>query len=299
MSIKTGKGFGMSLRTVYNTGYYRYMQFKQNIKLISGNQIIQEKINIINFFNKHGPKVTKEAYGVSRSTVFRWKKIYKDSKYNSKALLNKSTKPHVSRRMIVDQNVLSFIQDIKNSDYPLGKSKIKPLLDAHCLKLGIDTISESLIGKILKRNNLTFKKSLSTSLKGITKRRSKKKERLSSRYKAQYTGEVVQIDTVVRFDLGIKRYLVTAVDLYSRFSFAYTYTQLSSRIALDFFNKLEEVAPFKVNSVKTDNGLEFHGEFDTYLIKNNITHFLPILKLLSLMRMLKDLTELFKRSLLI
>lgn len=63
------------------------------------------------------------------------------------------------------------------------------------------------------------------------------------------------------------------MDLYSRFAFAYTYKSLSSKIALDFYQKLEMVAPFKIQAVKTDNGLEFEGFFDSYLKQNNTTHF--------------------------
>jgi transposase InsO family protein len=48
---------------------------------------------------------------------------------------------------------------------------------------------------------------------------------------------------------------------------------LSSSLALDFYQKLEIIAPFTIKSVKTDNGLEFLGEFDNYLQKKNITHY--------------------------
>ena len=66
---KIGSGFGIGLKTVYSTGYYRYMRFKQYINLISGNQITGEKLIIIKFFDLHGAKLTKEAFGVSRETV--------------------------------------------------------------------------------------------------------------------------------------------------------------------------------------------------------------------------------------
>ena len=78
--------------------------------------------------------------------------------------------------MEVDLTILSFIKDIKNGEHPVCKAKIKPLLNVHCLKLDITTILEFLIGKILKRNNLTFKKPLSVSLKGIPKRKNRSKK---------------------------------------------------------------------------------------------------------------------------
>lgn len=268
MSVKTGKGFSMRIRNVFDAGYYRYMRFKQYIKLISGNQIIQEKLAVINFFDHYGSNATKDAYGVARSTIYNWKKTYKDSKFNPATLIPKSTRPNHSRRMIVDENILSFIKNLRLNNYPMGKSKIKPLLDAYCCNLAIQSVSESLIGKIIKRNGWSYGKRSKHTGKYI-----KKKKRMSSKYKPKYMGDLVQIDTVVRFDLGIKRYILTAVDVFSRFGFAYTYTGLSSRIALDFMHKLESVAPFVIKSVKTDNGCEFLGEFDNYLNKTGITHF--------------------------
>ncbi|MGC9071066.1 MAG: integrase core domain-containing protein, partial [Elusimicrobiales bacterium] len=75
------------------------------------------------------------------------------------------------------------------------------------------------------------------------------------------------------FKEGIKRYIITAIDLKSRFAFAYAYTNLSSRSAKDFMDKLEYVSPFKIKKVQTDNGSEFERYFDEYLKRNEITHY--------------------------
>ena len=78
---------------------------------------------------------------------------------------------------------------------------------------------------------------------------------------------------MVRFESGIKLYTLTAIDLASRFAFAYTYTSLSSRSALNFYQKLEKVYPYPIQLVKTDNGLEFQGVFEQYLDKIGVTHY--------------------------
>jgi transposase InsO family protein len=260
-------------------GYDKYMRFKQYIKTISCNQIIYEKLKIIEFFDKHGARITKEAFDISRSTIYRWKKRYK-LRWLPESLIPKSRRPKHTRRSYIDSKILRFIENIRENNHRFGKNKIKLLLDEYCEKERLDKISISTIGKIIKKNNWYFNPDYTESYihnfrynKLAKKHKKKKRLRLSSKYKTSYPGEVVQIDTIVRFDYHIKQYILTAIDLYSRFSFALSYKRLSSRIALDFYQKLEAITPFKITTVKTDNGLEFMGEFDNYLIRNNIKHY--------------------------
>lgn len=272
---KIGSGFGIGLKTVYSTGYYRYMRFKQYINLISGNQIIKEKLIIIKFFDLHGAKLTKEAFGVSRSTVHSWKKKYKTSKFNPKSLLPKSRRPKNTRKSNLDPLILDFIKQLRLNTYKLGKSKIKVLLDQFCFDNNIQTISESLIGKIIKKYKLTFppNKIYHNPNSNVGRHKRKKKNRISSRFKPNYPGEMVQIDSITVFKDGIARYLITGVDLYSRFAFSFTYKSLSSKMALDFMKKFQNVAPFKISNIKTDNGHEFLGHFEEYLKNQSITQF--------------------------
>lgn len=106
----------------------------------------------------------------------------------------------------------------------------------------------------------------------IKTRKIKAKERIKG-YRAQCPGDVVQIDTIVRFDYGIKRYIFTAIDIYSRLAFAYTYKTHSSKNAFDFFSKLKEVMPFSIQHVQTDNRHEFLKDFQQGLSALGITQF--------------------------
>lgn len=269
-------GNGIRLISVGNAGYYRYMRFKQYLKLISGNQIINEKLSVINFFDNWGSKATKEAYGISRSTIYDWKRRYLLAKYNPESLLPKSKRPKTTRRSYIDPLILEFIRKLRSETYRPGKSKIKTLLDEYCAQNNLPVISESLIGKIIKRNRFFFPPAKShhnpNSLRGNQGVR-RKRNRISPRYQTTYPGELVQVDSITIFKDGIRRYLITGVDLYSRFAFAMSYKNLSSKMALDFIQKFEEVAPFKIVNVKTDNGHEFLGYFEGYLKTMGITQY--------------------------
>jgi len=86
-------------------------------------------------------------------------------------------------------------------------------------------------------------------------------------------GDLLQIDAIVKFIWGVKRYIITAIDLKSEFAFAQAYTHLSSQSAKDFFEKLQKVAPFRIKRVQTDNGAEFHKRFRDNLEKKGIIQF--------------------------
>ena len=241
----------------------------------SSSDIAQFRLEVITFYDRHGLLATREAFKVGRSTIFLWKKQLKEGNGSLMSLIPKSTRPKTLRRMVVDKKILDFIHNLREYNVRIGKDKIKVLLDAYCLREGFPLVSSSKIGRIIKRNNWFFRKQgrmyHNPAYRWGLKRR--KRDRISSRYKSRKAGELLQLDTVVRFDLNIKRYIITAIDLYSKFSFAFSYRSLSSRIALDFYQKLELIVPFRVKAVKTDNGLEFLGEFDSYLKNKGVTHY--------------------------
>lgn len=254
------------------------MRFKQYLNTISHNEIVQERLSIIKFFDEFGSKATKKAFGFGRSTIHLWKKRYKDSKYNPESLIPKTKRPKNTRRMRVDEKILGFIRNLRENNYHLGKEKIKVLLDMYCEKERVPKVSESLIGKIIKRNNYFFsppggKVYHNPNNKPTIPGKKKVKVRLPKEYKCKRAGNLIQIDTVQRFDFGTKRYILTAIDLFSRFTFAFAYKKLSSGVSLDFFKKLKMVSPFEIEAVKTDNGLEFLGEFDMYLTSQGIIHY--------------------------
>lgn len=250
------------------------MRFKHYLKTVSHNQIVQEKLFVIKFFDRHGAATTKEAYGIGRSTVYVWKKKLKDNKLDVACLINRSRKPKHTRVPQIDPDILRFIKQIRENTYRMGKTKIKPLLDAYCLDNHLRKVSESWIGKQIRNHPQWLVSQKTYHDPSIAHpKRSRNKPRAQKGERILFPGQQVQIDSVTRFDLDVKRYIITAVDLYSRFAFAYTYKSLSSKIALDFYQKLEMVAPFKINAVKTDNGLEFEGYFNDYLKQRGITHY--------------------------
>lgn len=238
------------------------------------------KYRVLVFWEKHGLEATMDAFSVKRSTLFAWKKGLKDNNDRIESLNDKSKAPKNKRKRIIHSKIESFIIQQREEHPRLGKDKLKPLLDSYCQKEGIKTISISTIGRVISdlkkkglistNNKVSFfaKTDRFIEIKPIRRKKTRRKG-----YQPKESGDLLQLDTIVKFINGIKRYIVSAIDLKSDFGFAYSYTSPSSLNVKDFFTKLEQVAPFSLKRVQTDNGSEFECYFREYIERKNIIHF--------------------------
>jgi putative transposase len=240
----------------------------------------KHKIKVLVFMEKHGLDATLDAFPHKRSTIFSWKKALKDGNGRLESLNEKSTRPKSARKADWDENVVKFIENQRNLHHRLGKDKLKPLLDKYCLVNNLKTESASTIGRILdylkeKRRIPTGKRlSFNGKTGNLSEHKKYKRPKIRRKdYKPEQPGDLLQVDTIVKFINGIKRYIVTAIDLKSEFAFAYGYRNHSSQSTADFFAKLQSVAPFQIKRIQTDNGSEFDHLFRDYALKQNIIHF--------------------------
>ena len=248
-------------------GYRKFMNITYDLTRYLNNPEVAEKVKIIAFFDTYGLKVTKDAYEVGRSTIYLWKKKIKEGKGSLLCLINHSSRPYNTRRMYIEPEIFEFIKSLREKYPRLRKDKIKIFLDKYCEEQSLKKISSSKVGKIIKRNNWFFY--LGKRTKHTVR---PNKERVFG-YEVKSPGDLFQIDTIVRFEHGIKRYLITAIDVTSKFSFAYTYKSHSSSSTSDFIQKLIKVTPYEIKGIQTDNGSEFLNHFDRIIAGNGIAHF--------------------------
>ncbi len=267
-----------AMRIYYGTPLYNRTIMKDWIKKLnfSKNDAAKFRLEVINFYNKHGLAATMDAYGVSRATIFRWKKKLKDSKGDITSLIPKSRAPKRKRQMEASTEVIEFIRKTRKEHPRLGKEKIKPLLDEYCKEIGVKTVSASTIGKIIKRYNMFYAKTgryYHNPDSGWAKRKRNYRTKVKKSPKEKEPG-YIEMDSIIKFVDGIKVYIINAIDIKTKFVFSQAYRSLSSNSALDFFKKLEMVYPYErgIRIVQTDNGSEFMGAFDKYLWEKGIEH---------------------------
>src|SRR3989339_9354 len=237
----------MGFKYKYCNGFGR--MYNYGLKHFNPNTMItkeaETRLKILNYWKKYGLKATRDAFGAKRSTLYGWWKVYKESGYKIESLNPRSTaRKNLNKRTI----------------HPLILKEIKRLRLEECPNMGKEK-------RIYHHRQKVYHNGQIKRLK------KEKKQRLSKEFKAKIPGGLIEVDTVVRFDWNIKRYIITAVDVHSRYAFAFCYDRALSINAKDFIKKLQKIFPYKIKAIQTDNGSEFHKYFKEYLKENNIIHY--------------------------
>ena len=232
----------------------------------------KKRVKILAFWERYGEEATREAFRVSRPTLYRWQKALRAGYGKLEALNKKSTAPTRRRKRVVPDAVRNAIIRERCFDPRLGKDKLAVLLKED----GVAHLSASTVGRMLsdlkKQRALPDYRPL--SFNGKTgkhyERRVYRRKKLRSK---DHRGDLLKADTVVRFHSGIKRYILTAIDCKTKFAFAYAFSSHTSATAAEFLRLLKGVAPLSLTHVQTDNGSEFAAHFELLLAKEGITHF--------------------------
>ena len=75
-------------------------------------KVAKFRLKAIEFHNEFGTRATMKAFDVKRSTIFLWKKKFKDSGGRLSSLIPQSTRPKNPRRMMVDYRIIEFIKGL-------------------------------------------------------------------------------------------------------------------------------------------------------------------------------------------
>ena len=234
----------------------------------------KQRLKILQFWRNYGLKATQDAFGAKRSTLYGWWKIYLASERKVESLNpGKQARIHNHRREIHPE-LLKEIKRLRLEVCPnMGKEKVKKYLDVFSENNHLPVYSASKIGRIIKDKKIYHHRQ-KVAHNGQIKLLSKKpKERKPEGFRTYAPGDLVEIDTVVKFAWNIKRYIITAVDVHSRYAFAFCYERPLSINARDFVKKLQAVFPYPIKAIQTDNGSEFHKYFRDYLKEQEIIQY--------------------------
>jgi putative transposase len=244
-------------------------------------EVIERRLEILKFFDQFGLEATRKAFKISRSTIFLWKKKLYDAGGRLSVLAPGNRAPLHHRKRTIDPFITKFIIEYRTIHPGVDKTTITPVLTTACKKAGIKPVSESTVGRLIHdlKERGSLPKNSRLRINGVTGKLHEIKSHQAARktrrkgFHPHQPGDLVEMDTVSIFFDGIKRYLFTAVDVKTRFAFAYAYKSNSSANGKDFLNKFASVAPFAISHIQTDNGSEFLKHFNLYCQNNDLVHF--------------------------
>ncbi len=232
----------------------------------------KDRNKILEFWWKFGDEAVLAAYGAKRSTLYGWQKVLREK--GLEALNPGSQARKNQNKRVVDAKIINEIKHLRLEVCPnIGKDKVKIFMDKFCETNDLLKPSASTIGRIIKDKKIYHHRQKVSHFGKIKVAKRKQKLRKPHDLVANCPGELVEIDTIVRFVGNLKRYIVTAVDTFGRPAFAWSYNRPTSANTRDFFQKMQLALPFATISVQTDNGSEFHKYFMTYLEEQKIKHY--------------------------
>jgi hypothetical protein len=248
-----------------------------SLRRFDANEVAKKRMEILSFYVLYGEVATKQAFGVDRKVISRWKKRLSMSGGQLISLVPISTKPTKLRIPTTRPEIVGYIKSQREAHFRLGKEKLKVFLDKYCEEKGIQSVSVSTIGNIIKRHNFFHQDLRKTyhdpaSKWAQTGRKKVKRLRIKHVFHPTYFGYIIS-DSVERITDGIKDYFISAIDAKMKFSLTLPYKKLTSENMTNFYFKFKEVYPGKVKVWQSDNGSENLGLFDTQLKKDAIPHY--------------------------
>lgn len=199
------------------------------------NKDIKQRIGFIKLYEeKQDAGYVCRRYGISRPTLRKWYKRYKN--LGIEGLENKSKKPKSSPNIKLNTNLLEKIK-IYRIDRKLGARRIQSeLIRNDEVKLSLATIHKAL-------QKLEVKPLIKI-----------KRTRKFKRYSKEIPGQRVQMD-VTKIKNGLYQY--TAIDDCTRYRVLYLYSRKTAKSTLDFIDRIIEEMPFPIQTMQTDRGGEF------------------------------------------
>jgi len=235
----------------------------------------RRRLKILIHWEKYGIASTRDAFSISRRTLFNWKKSLNEGKGKVESLNPKKRTPKKKRKRLWNIKILEEIKRLREKHPNLGKEKLYPLLLDYCDAFGIQECPKPMtIGRLIKDMGglRTYPKKVSHFGK-IKKVNRQKVLRKPKDYKALYPGHTIALDTIEKQRNGKRMYLLTAIDIYTRTTFAIATRSHSSKTFAHFFYLVMQMFPYEVKNVLTDNGSEFKKSLRELLRENNITHY--------------------------
>ena len=191
--------------------------------------------------------------GVQPSTVSRWCK--KDPTGGWREIPTKSSRPQTSPRALSKEIISAIITK------RIGRRRCGQVIYQQLKREGIK-VSLSSIQRTLDRL-------------GLLKKRSpwKRPHDSTPRPEVKYSGALLQADTIHLLGPdGVRIYIYTTIDLYSRWAYAEVVSRISAQTSADFILRAQALASFKFEVVQTDHGSEFSTWFTQALKRVNAIH---------------------------
>ena len=236
----------------------KYERWRKISKLLKLSKSACQKLEWIIYYEtkaKKNASLTARRFGISRKTFYKWYHRFQDGK-SFLGLEEQDRAPkHKRQREITpleEQNIIKLRKKY------IRRSAKKLTFDYK--RIYSQTISAWKIQKVIEKYKLYYHPKKNAKIQRKRKRAQKKK-RITELKQKKISGFLLCLDVIVIYWNGLKRYIFTAIDKYSKIAFAWMYTSKSSYKAKDFLYRLYYLLDGKISNVQHDNDSCFEKAF--------------------------------------
>jgi transposase InsO family protein len=250
--------------------FTRWRRCADLINLSAAGRMRLEWMIFYQTFGQNNACKTAKHFGISAKTFYKWLNRFKKSKEIVRVLEDQSKRPHQVRQWEVSLLEETRIKSLRTKYIHYGKKKLKKLYR----KKYHETISAWKIERVIRKHGLYPNpvKQAKLTLKR-KKSRDNPKRRIQELNKESALWFLLQLDGIVLYFNGFKRYIFTAVDHAGKFAFARMYKNKSSTSTADFLYRLEYAINQPIVHLQTDNGSEFAGSFEKAIKESEIKRY--------------------------
>jgi len=199
--------------------------------------------------------LTIRHFGLNRSTFYYWLKRFNE--LNLKTLEKESTAPHNTRQRTItpEQDLLAV--KLRKDHLHWGKVKLSRLYQTEYKA----QLSSWQFQRLIQRYHLYPRPAKNTRTQEKRLKSAKKKRITELKVKLPFLGYLLHFDTIVIHWNGLKRYIITMIDEYTKIAFARMYSTKSSASASDFLERINYLLDGQIKNAHQDNGSEFQKHF--------------------------------------
>lgn len=211
-------------------------------------------------------RVTCRHFYISPKTFYKWYNRFDEQ--DLKSLEDQDKAPKNRRQKEITPLEESRIVSLRKRYIRYGSRKIAVIYQ----RTHKEKISSWKVQYTIQKYKLYYNPKKVAKLR-LKRQRAQKKKRITELRIKKKAFYLIQLDSIVIHWNGLKRYILTSIDVFTKIAFARMYTSHSSKTAADFLKRLYFLLDEKIINTQTDNGSEFAKYYEKACQELKVEHY--------------------------
>lgn len=236
--------------------YDHFSRLRKVAELLNLSRAATARVEWMIWYETHGrnARATARYFRIAPKTFYKWHALFAED--NLRTLEDRSRAPVKRRSRTITRVQEERVVALKQAHLRWGKAKIAVVYQT----LYGEPMTAWRVQRVITDYRLYWHP-VKQARTNRRRARAVHKQRITELTTQPQTGFLLCLDTIVLYWCGVKRYLFTAVDKFSKLAFARMYPTKSARSSAEFLARLQYLLDGKIENVGHDNGSEFQGEF--------------------------------------